>query len=63
MGRLERDLKRKVKNTKKDYSEWYSEHEQQIMRRVEETDEEIELGGIKAKRRVYMPAILGCGVI
>lgn len=63
MGRLERDLKRKVKNTKKDYSEWYSEHEQQIMRRVEETDEEIELGGIKAKRRVYMPVILGCAVI
>ena len=64
MGRLERDLKKKVKNTKKDYSEWYSEHEQQILRRIEETNSEVDLGNIKAKRRVPVKVwIVGGAVI
>ena len=52
MGRLERNLKKRVKNTKKDYSEWYSEHEQQILQRVEKTNSEVDLGNIKVKRGV-----------
>lgn len=64
MGRLERNLKKKVKNTKKDYSEWYSEHEQQILQRVDENNSEIDLGSVKVKRRVPVKVfILGGAVI
>ncbi len=49
MGRLERDLKKKVKGTKKDYAEWYSEHERQILQRTEEANSEVDLGNIKVK--------------
>lgn len=63
MGRLERDLKKKVKNTKKDYSEWYSEHEQQILRRIEETNSEVDLGNIKAKRRVPVKVWIVVGAV
>lgn len=64
MGRLERDLKKKVKNTKKDYSEWYSEHEQQILQRVDENNSEVDLGSVKVKRRVSVKVfILGGAVI
>ena len=64
MGRLERNLKRKVKNTKKDYSEWYSEHEQQILQRVDENNSEVDLGSVKVKRRVSVKVfILGGAVI
>ena len=50
MGRFERDLKRKVKNTKKDYAEWYGEHEKEIMQCVEKADSEVDLGNVKVKR-------------
>lgn len=64
MGRLERNLKRKVKNTKKDYSEWYSEHEQQILQRVDENNSEVDLGNVKVKRCVPAKVwILGGAVI
>lgn len=63
MGRLERDLKKKVKNTKKDYSEWYSEHEQQILRRIEETNSDVDLGNIKAKRRVPVKVWIVVGAV
>lgn len=52
MGRLERDLKKKVKGTKKDYAEWYSEHERQILQRTEEANSEVDRGNIKVKKRV-----------
>ena len=63
MGRLERDLKKKVKNTKKDYSEWYSEHEQQILQRVDENNSEVDLGSVKVKRRVPVKVWILGGVI
>lgn len=63
MGRLERDLKKKVKNTKKDYSEWYSEHEQQILWRIEETNSDVDLGNIKAKRRVPVKVWIVVGAV
>ena len=62
MGRLERDLKKKVKNTKKDYSEWYSEHEQQILQRVDENNSEVDLGSVKVKRRVPVKVFILGGV-
>lgn len=52
MGRLERDLKKKIRNTKKDYSEWYSEHEQQILQGVAENESYVDLGNVKAKKRI-----------
>ena len=51
MGRFERDLKRRVKNTKKDYSDWYGEHEKEIMQCVEEAEFEVDRGNIKVKKR------------
>ena len=63
MGRLERDLKKKVKNTKKDYSEWYIEHEQQILQRVDESNSEIDLGCVKVKRRVPVKVFIFGGAV
>ena len=51
MGRFERDLKKKVKGTKKDYAEWYGEHEKEIMQCVEEADSEVDQGNVKIKKR------------
>ena len=62
MGRLERDLKKRVKNTKKDYSEWYSEHEQQILQRVDENSRDVDLGNVKAKKLVSVKAWIWGGV-
>lgn len=63
MGRFERDLKKRVKNTKKDFSEWYGEHEQQIMQCIDETDSEIDLGIVKAKRRPHAKVWIVSGFI
>lgn len=62
MGRLERELKKRVKNTKKDYSEWYSEHEQQILQRVDENSRDVDLGNVKAKKLVSVKAWIWGGV-
>lgn len=63
MGRFERDLKKKVKNTRKDYSEWYSEHEQQISQCVGENNSGVDLGIVKAKRRMHAKVWLVGGFI
>ena len=36
MGRIERDIKKKVKNTKEEYYAWYSKHKEQINQRLDE---------------------------
>ncbi len=51
MGRIERDIKKKVKNTKEEYNVWYNKHEEQINQRLDESETEIDLGNIKVKNR------------
>lgn len=62
MGKFERDLKRKVKNTKKDYSEWYGEHEKEIMQSVVKTGSEVDLGNVKVKKRASINVWIFVGV-
>lgn len=63
MGRIERDIKKKVKNTKEEYYAWYSKHKEQINQRLDESEAEIDLGNIKVKSRSKLYIFAGIAAI
>ena len=63
MGRIERDIKKKVKNTKEEYNVWYNKHEEQINQRTNESETEIDLGNIKVKNRSKLYIFAGIAAI
>ena len=52
MGRLRRDINKKVKSTKQSFDSWYDQHKERINSVTEPREQENDLGGVKTKIRV-----------